>query len=127
MPVENEITSHLLPILDRVSRVQPVGVLKLYSFPLQGVRVHVQLGDGALEVLAVDEDVLLLGEEVRHVVEDEEHALVLVGAHQDVRLLELLPLQGDSRLLVKEGPINDGGEDADGQPHCNTVPLLVHL
>ena len=121
------MTPHLLPILDRVSRVQPVCVLKLYSFPLQGVRVHVQLGDGALEVLAVDEDVLLLGEEVRHVVEDEEHALVLVGAHQDVRLLELLPLQGDSGLLVKEGSINDGGEDANGQSHSNPVPFLVNL
>ena len=94
--------SHLFPVLDWVSWVEPVCVFKLDCLPLQGVCVHVQLRYGPLKVLPVNEHVLLLGKEVSHVVEDEEHALVLVRPHQDVCLLELLPLQRDRWLLIKE-------------------------
>ena len=129
-PSDNEfegMRADLFSVLDWIARVQPVGVFELNRLSLQRVCINVQLRDRPLKVLPVYEHVLLLGKQVGHVVEDEEHALVLVGAHQDVRLLELLPLQGDSGLLVKEGPINDGGEDADGQSHCDPVPLLIHL
>ena len=129
-PSDNEfegMRADLFSVLDWIARVQPVGVFELNRLSLQRVCINVQLRDRPLKVLPVYEHVLLLGKQVGHVVEDEEHALVLVCPHQDVRLLELLSLQRDCWLLIQEGPIDDWGKNANGETHCDPVPLLVHL
>ena len=52
--------------------------------------IKIELSNGSDEVLSVDKDRLLVLEQLSQVIQDEEDALILVGTHHDVGLLEVL-------------------------------------
>ena len=105
------------------SKNKPIGVFEENGLAGDGIGVGIEFFNGQLELLPVDEDIgigrhdILLGEVVRQIVEDEEEALVRVGAHENVGFLEVARCQRVQRRFVEEGAIDDGheGELEDAQ------------
>lgn len=106
----------------RVFRMQPVAVLVDDRVTTNLIHVGIQLGDGADELIARHLHVLgaVDAEQLRQIVDDEVEALLGVGAHQDVGLLE--GRRGERALgrLIKERAVDHRHEwelaDAEGAP-----------
>ena len=107
------IAHHLVQgvaVVDRVVRIGPVRVLEDDGLAGDAVGERVQLLDRLEELLPVDVHVLLLGEQVVQVVEDEEVAFLRVAAHHDVALFKVARRQRTFRRLVQEGAVHDRHE-----------------
>lgn len=74
----------------RIFRMQPVAVLVDDRMTADLIDIRIQFGDGADELFARHLHVLgaVDAEQLRQIVDDEVEALLGVGAHQDVGLLE---------------------------------------
>lgn len=110
----------------RIIRVQPVAVLIYDGVTANLIHVGIQLGDGTDELIARNLHVLgaVDAEQFGQVVDDEVEALLGVGAHQDVGLLERRRGERALGRLVEERAVDDRHEWELADPEG--APLVLH-
>ncbi|KYN22217.1 hypothetical protein ALC57_05388 [Trachymyrmex cornetzi] len=110
----------------RILRMQPVAVLVDDGVTANLIYVGIQLGHGADELIARHLHVLgaVNAKQLRQIVDDEVEALLSVGAHEDVGLLE--GRRGERTLgrLVEERAVNHRHERELADPEG--APFVLH-